>query len=111
MALQICTLQFALCNLQYCLLPSCSPCLCGEFSSSYMETTTILLPLLLVVPLFGAVAGAFIPDAKLARNWALLVGVVTFLISTALGIQFYAGDQPLAFRLASYQISSLEFGL
>ena len=77
-----------------------------------MDTNCILLPFLLAVPLFGAVVGAFIPDGRQARHWALLIGVITFAISVALGVEFYRGNpgSALVFHPASYQITALGFG-
>jgi NADH-quinone oxidoreductase subunit M len=45
---------------------------------------SLLLLLLILVPLAGAVVGAFLPQGKLARYWALLVSIVTLGISLAL---------------------------
>ena len=45
-----------------------------------MEGLSLIL--LLLVPLIGAVVGAFIPVA-LAKGWALLVSLVTLVISIA----------------------------
>ena len=43
----------------------------------------LLLPFLVLVPLLGAVAGAFVP-AKIAKHWALGVCLVTLLLALAL---------------------------
>ena len=40
-----------------------------------------LLPLLLILPAAGAVACALLPDAKLARTWALLVSLGTAAVA------------------------------
>src|SRR6202035_3101413 len=74
-----------------------------------MDTHCILLPFLLAVPLFGAVVGAFIPNGAQARHWALLIGLVTFAISVALGYEFYRIGTPLGFHPVSYQVASLGF--
>ena len=39
--------------------------------------STFLLPLLLILPLAGAAVCALLPDAKLAKTWALIVTLVT----------------------------------
>jgi NADH-quinone oxidoreductase subunit M len=49
---------------------------------------TILLPLLILVPVIGAIVGAFMPNGKAARNWALLVSLATLGIGIALAMQF-----------------------
>lgn len=78
-----------------------------------MDTHCILLPFLLAVPLFGAVVGAFIPSGAQARHWALLIGLITFAISVALGVEFYRlpADSPfgLGFHPAGFEITSLGF--
>lgn len=45
---------------------------------------SLLLLLLVLVPLAGAAVGAFLPEGKLPRYWALLVSVVTLALSLAL---------------------------
>jgi len=54
------------------------------------------LILLLTVPLFGAIVGAFVPTG-LARVWALLVSLVTFLISICVASAVFAGH-PFSFH-------------
>src|SRR6476660_4607115 len=49
---------------------------------------TILLVLLLVVPLIGAIVGAFMPNGKAARNWALLVSLLTLGVGLAIASKF-----------------------
>jgi NADH-quinone oxidoreductase subunit M len=49
---------------------------------------TILLVLLLVVPLIGAILGAFMPNGKAARNWALFVALATLGVGIALAGKF-----------------------
>ncbi|MDB5333816.1 MAG: hypothetical protein JWP03_4967, partial [Phycisphaerales bacterium] len=41
---------------------------------------SIWLILLLTVPLIGALVGAYVPEGS-ARGWALLVSLVTLLVS------------------------------
>ena len=75
------------------------------------ETYCILLPILLAVPLFGAVVGALFRSGRFARHWALLVSLATFAVSVAIGHEFYhAGVGPLVFHPEAYQIQSLGFG-
>src|SRR5258708_15402377 len=74
-----------------------------------MDTYCILLPILLLVPLFGSVVGAFLPTKHHARHWALMTSLLTFAVAVAIGFEFYRGG-PLGFRPASYQIPSLGFG-
>jgi NADH-quinone oxidoreductase subunit M len=47
---------------------------------------SIWLILLLTVPLIGALVGAYVPEGS-ARGWALLISLVTLLVSIILGIQ------------------------
>jgi NADH-quinone oxidoreductase subunit M len=70
----------------------------------------ILLPILLAVPLFGAMVGAFISHGGHARHWALLISLVTFAVSVAIGVEFYRAGGALIFRPESYQIHDLGFG-
>jgi NADH-quinone oxidoreductase subunit M len=49
---------------------------------------TILLVLLLVVPLIGAIVGAFMPNGKAARNWALFIALATLGVGIALASKF-----------------------
>lgn len=51
-----------------------------------------LLPFLLLVPLIGAVVGAFLPGPKSAKGWALFISVVTFVIALGLVWQFYTSS-------------------
>jgi len=74
------------------------------------DTYCILLPILLAVPLFGAVTGAFFSSGPHARHWAMLVSLATFAVSVALGHEFYHAAGPLVFHPEAYQISSLGFG-
>ena len=80
-----------------------------------MDKTCILLPILLAVPLFGAVIGAFIRNGGMARHWALLVSLVTLAVAIAIGVDYYridpaGGIASLSFRPDSFQIPSLGFG-
>ena len=47
---------------------------------------TYLLPLLILVPVVGAVVTAVLPRATAARGWALLVALVTALLAVALAL-------------------------
>ena len=73
-------------------------------------TNSVLIPFLLFVPAVGAALGAFLPNARIARNWALLISLATFAIAVALGIEFYQLGTPLIFRPDNYQVQSLGFG-
>jgi len=75
-----------------------------------MQPSTILLPILLAVPLIGALTGAFIRSGAHARHWALMVSALTFLVSVALGVEFYRAGAPLWFHPDSYQVATLGFG-
>src|SRR3954451_11519386 len=48
----------------------------------------VLLPILILIPLAGALIGALLPDAKLARTWALFVSLATLGVAVALAAQF-----------------------
>lgn len=69
---------------------------------------SLLLPFLLIVPALGAVLGAFLPNPRVARGWALLVSLATFAIAVALGVEFYRNG-PLVFHPESYRVASLGF--
>ncbi len=73
-----------------------------------------LLPLLLILPAAGAVACALLPDAKLARTWALLVSLGTAAVAALMAYQFdwWKGDARLIYGLGDslLQVSSLDFG-
>jgi NADH-quinone oxidoreductase subunit M len=47
-----------------------------------------LLPLLLIIPTVGAIVCALLPDAKLAKAWALLVSLGTAAIAAVMAVQF-----------------------
>jgi len=47
-----------------------------------------LLPLLLIIPTVGAIVCALLPDAKLAKAWALIVSLATAAIGAVLAVQF-----------------------
>ena len=49
---------------------------------------SLLLPLLLIVPLAGAVITALLPSARAARTWSLLVSVATLAVGVLLAMQF-----------------------
>ena len=68
-----------------------------------------LLLILLLVPLAGAVIGAFLPKGKAARGWALLVSLATFAVSVVIGFQLR--NQPngvIDFRPGPYSPYALE---
>jgi NADH-quinone oxidoreductase subunit M len=46
---------------------------------------TSLLPILLLLPLVGAVVGALLPKPALAKSWALLVSLATLAVAVAIG--------------------------
>src|SRR5581483_149118 len=54
----------------------------------------MLLLLLILIPLLGAIIGAFLNDAKIARTWALLVAIATFVVGVMLIPQFDFHQQP-----------------
>jgi NADH-quinone oxidoreductase subunit M len=54
---------------------------------------TYLLPLLLVVPIFGAILAAVIPRAEAAKLWALTVAAITAVLALGVGIR-YQFDAP-----------------
>jgi NADH-quinone oxidoreductase subunit M len=54
----------------------------------------MLLLLLILIPLIGAIVGAFINDAKIARTWALLVALATLAVSLVLASNFDFHQQP-----------------
>jgi NADH-quinone oxidoreductase subunit M len=73
-----------------------------------MADQNYLLPALLLVPLIGAILGAFIHNGAHARHWALMVSTITFFISVILGVQFYRhGVQ--SFFPDAYEIASIGF--
>src|SRR5688500_12446992 len=76
---------------------------------------TFLLPLLLIIPTLGAIVCALLPDAKVARMWALAVSVATAAVAAALAFQFdwAAGDARLVYggnATSLMQIQTLNFG-
>src|SRR3954467_14434506 len=68
-----------------------------------------LLPMLLLVPLLGALLGAFIQNGGHARHWALMVSTITFVISVALAVDFYRQAVPLEFSPDNWEIASIGF--
>jgi NADH-quinone oxidoreductase subunit M len=74
-----------------------------------MPEQNYLLPTLLLVPFIGALIGAFIRHGGHARHWALMVGVITFAVSVALGVDFYRSGGPLDFSPQSWEIASIGF--
>ncbi|CAA9416017.1 MAG: NADH-ubiquinone oxidoreductase chain M [uncultured Phycisphaerae bacterium] len=73
-----------------------------------MDSGTLLL-LLLLVPLVGAIVCALLPNARLAKTWALGVSLVTLAVALALGP---AGRQAggAVFAPASWNLNGLDFG-
>lgn len=54
-----------------------------------------LLPIILLVPLIGAIVGAFMRDARLARGWALLVSLISLVLTIWLGFDLGTSYQKL----------------
>ena len=73
-----------------------------------LDTNSYLLPALLLVPFLGAIVGAFIKNGANARHWALMVSTLTFVVSVALGVEFYSRGA-LGYHPLGYQIPSLGF--
>ena len=74
------------------------------------ETLSLLLPILLAVPLLGAVAGTSIRSGPHARHWALLVSTITLVISIALGVEYYRQAGVLVFNPPGYRVQTIGFG-
>jgi len=55
---------------------------------------SILLPLLLAVPLLGAIVGALLNSAKAARAWAMVISIATAAVSVAMLAQMDLWQQP-----------------
>jgi NADH-quinone oxidoreductase subunit M len=53
---------------------------------------TGLLPILLLIPLAGAVMAAFLPDGKAARTLALAVSLLTLAVTIGLGFELHGHD-------------------
>ena len=47
-----------------------------------------LLILLVLVPILGAIIGALLPDARLAKGWALIVSLFTAIVGVGLALKF-----------------------
>ncbi|HEV2295567.1 MAG TPA: NADH-quinone oxidoreductase subunit M [Tepidisphaeraceae bacterium] len=74
-----------------------------------------LLPLLLIVPIVGAMVCALLPDAKVARLWALVVSIATAVVAGVLAYQFdwRAGDGRILYGGgidSLLQVSTINFG-
>src|SRR5437588_4692569 len=73
---------------------------------------SLLLPILLAVPLVGAVGVVLMPNGRLARNWALAVSLATLLVAVLIGVRFasLADGGTLSFGRdsGSVQIASLK---
>src|SRR4051812_10091223 len=54
----------------------------------------MLLLLLILIPLIGAIIGAFLNDAKVARTWALMVAIATLVVGLMLIPNFNFHQQP-----------------
>src|SRR5687767_4270731 len=66
----------------------------------------ITLIILLLVPAVGAAVGALLPDARLARMWALGVSLVTFVFAVVAGFQL-RGAGPEGLYAGGAQVPSL----
>ena len=49
---------------------------------------TYLLPLLLVVPIFGAILAAVIPRAEAAKIWAMAISAITAVLAIGVWIRY-----------------------
>jgi NADH-quinone oxidoreductase subunit M len=56
-----------------------------------MEPNNYQLPILLLIPLIGAVAAPFMPDNRTTRRWALLNSIATAVYALYLAIRFFVG--------------------
>jgi NADH-quinone oxidoreductase subunit M len=76
-----------------------------------------LLPLLLVVPIFGAILAAVIPRAETAKIWALTISAVTAALALGLAFNYdynqpYVLDSPISSWLTLTQIHfSISLGI
>jgi len=75
------------------------------------ETESLLLPILLAVPLLGALAGTLIRSGPHARHWALLISTITFAISVAIGVEYYRQSGVLVFNPPGYRVQTIGFAL
>jgi NADH-quinone oxidoreductase subunit M len=51
--------------------------------------TNYLLPLLLLVPIFGAILAAVIPRAEAAKIWAMTISTITAVLAVGAGIRYW----------------------
>ncbi len=81
---------------------------------------TNLLPILLLVPLIGAVVCALLPNDRMAKAWAFSVSIITLAIGCVLAGQYYTASEavqsttafvfgPVAGQRWSLGISSIGF--
>jgi NADH-quinone oxidoreductase subunit M len=76
-----------------------------------------LLPLLLVVPIFGAILAAVIPRAETAKIWALTIAAITAALALGMAFNYdytqpYVLDSPISNWLTLTQIHfSISLGL
>jgi len=54
-----------------------------------MEPNNYQLPILLLIPLIGAVAAPFMPDNRTTRRWALLASLATAVYALYIAIRFF----------------------
>ena len=82
------------------------------------EYNSILVPILLLIPLVGAVTGALLKSDRQAKIWAFIVSLATFGVAVAMAVQLYGvGAESswdhvvaLGYRPEHFQIPSLHFG-
>src|SRR5262249_55157349 len=67
-----------------------------------------ILPSLVLIPLFGAACGAFVPRAS-AKMWALLVTLIAFAVSLAAAFQFDFSAGAMQFNVAGPAVTSIGF--
>jgi NADH-quinone oxidoreductase subunit M len=68
------------------------------------------LPILLLIPLVGAVAAPFMPDNRTARRWALLASVATAAYAVYLSILFFtsgAGGTQFLVNGGAFRVSDI----
>src|SRR5688572_30526324 len=74
------------------------------------------LVILLAIPLVGAVAATFMPDARTTRRWALAISLATFAYSDYLAVRFFGsagggGGVMSQFRFSGFGVSDIGFAL
>src|SRR5881396_2709757 len=70
------------------------------------------LPILLLIPLVGAVAAPFMPDSRTTRRWALLISVATAVYAVYIAIQFFrASPDGMMFAFNGGVLSIPDIGL